>query len=173
MQIVDRAVAHFAKIRNDTDQTDQSENEDGRNSVNRDNPKDPSVPPVASRASRGCTASLRTEDLEAGYKLIVDDLAKQQLPPELKFNGSKAVITSTVRDTATVISTSAKYVETSFKILSNIQSALCVPGCEGCEPTNQVEDLWITLYAHMRYLQEHFATLAVIHYGIKFHFLIF
>ena len=126
--------------------------------------KYPVLPSVVSQGP-GFTA-LQTGDLQGEYRAIQDSLVRQRLPNDLKFNNNQSGITSASKDTANAPATSAKYVESILKIVTNIQTGLSQSN--RYSPWNDVEYLLVCALALMRFLQEDFCSLAVYgHYGTR------
>ena len=105
-------------------------------------------------------AAIQSDDLQSEYQQIRESVSRHRLPKDLKFSGSSRGLKSQVREAARLLSISGKFLETSIRITSNIQSGLSVPRSD-YDPLSDVEDLLITLIAHMRTIQEEFCLLSV------------
>ena len=96
-------------------------------------------------------SAIQSDDLQAEFQSIRDNVARQRLPKDLKFVGSVRGVKAQSHDAVKALSISGKYVETAIKVASTIQSKK--DECD-YDVTSDIEDLLICLIAHMRVLQE-------------------
>ena len=102
--------------------------------------------------------------LQAKFKSIQDCYNRQNLLTNLIF-GSKAGLKGSQKETASVLSMSARYVETCLKTILAIEAKSQQPEYLVNE---QIKNLYTCLAAHLGYLQEDHSNLVVSgHYSSK------
>lgn len=96
--------------------------------------------------------SVATQDIQGEFDSIKDSLSRVKLPPELRLNESRVGIGRTEQPLFALLARSARYVETSIKYLSSLDS----------DPSERtLEDLFRINFAHLKYLQEEYSAVLV------------
>ena len=90
--------------------------------------------------------------------MLRDSVSKVMLPPEYRMNDNKTGIASKDREQAAVLARSGKFIETSLKLIGEIQKAW-----QGdlADVASRLDDLTLCQTAHLRFVQEEFAGLQV------------
>ena len=102
----------------------------------------------------GCADSaFASENVQANYNIIKDSLAQVKLDTSVKLHDTKAGIRRNDQPLVNVISKSARYAETTLKLLS-LQRIDTVT-------EDTLNDLFTISYAQLKYLQEEYASLLV------------
>ncbi len=91
------------------------------------------------------------EDLQSDYRVIQDSYSKVRLPLDLKFSGSQKGLKPETRDTAAILSTTARYTETCLKVLQDISTR---SADSSSAVNNHLDELSTCLVAQLRFLQE-------------------
>ncbi len=106
-------------------------------------------------AAPGPTSSLGAteEDIQSNFQSIKDSLSKVRLAADLRLNESRAGIQRNDQTAFNVLTKSARYVETSLKLLGSLS--------DGNVSEDNLASLFTIQLAHMRYLQDDFAALVV------------
>ena len=102
--------------------------------------------------------TIQSPNLKWEYEALRDSLVKVVLPPEYRINDPKAGINSKDKEVAAILGRSGRFVETGLKIVSEVQKSW--------NQDNQstgvlVDNLLLSLTAHMRYIQEEYTSLQV------------
>ena len=90
------------------------------------------------------------------FRILQDVYAKLRLTPELKFTGSRTGFKQAQKEAVNIICNSAKFVELGLKIITYIHRKAADPGFK---VNVQLQELYLCLFAILRYLQEDHATL--------------
>ena len=104
-----------------------------------------------------------TEDVQVEFRVLQDMYARVKLQTDMKFSGSRSGLKGPQKETVAVIGNCTKYAETAMRIQD-----------QSSNPTYQVniqlEELFVCMYAMIRYLQEDHCSLIVAgNYGKKGH----
>ncbi len=89
-----------------------------------------------------------TEPLQARFRSIKDSVSGQRLSDDLYFGGKVSGIDKSARDTAAVLSSTSRYMETALKLTGSLSSKLSGTGAN--QQLQQLDDLTVTLVACMR-----------------------
>ena len=114
-------------------------------------------PPTDSNKKPEGLSGINSANLKWEYEVLKDSVSKILIPPEYRLNDSRAGIHSKDREQAAVLSRSGKFIETSLKLVGEIQRTW--PKTEEC--AGHLDNLVLALTAHMRYLQEEYSSLQV------------
>ena len=98
---------------------------------------------------------IAAEDIEGEFMTVKDSAQKIRLPPDLKLNESRQGIKREDQPILNLITKSARYIETTLKILGE--------GVATKSPltNDQLDQISICQVAHLRYLQDEYATLVM------------
>lgn len=94
-----------------------------------------------------------SDDVQGEFLTLKDSLQKVRLPSDLKLNENRQGIKKADLAAFNVISRSARYVETTLKLLANINAHSV--------STEDLENVSLVQVAHIKYLQEEFAATVV------------
>ena len=94
-----------------------------------------------------------TEDIQGSFQSICDAVQRIKLPAELCLKQSKQGVSRENQTTYNLITRSAKYTETSVKLLSTLK--------EGEVSEVDLQNLFTVQLAHTRYLQDELASIIV------------
>ncbi len=124
----------------------------------RDSATGNAVQPRSSSALLGGSGfgSVETEPLQARFQSVKDSLTSIHLPDNLVFSGWLQGIDPKAKETAQVLGSMARYVETALKLTGTLQDSDISEAQQA-----MLDDLTVTLVACMRHLQEKQAGLVV------------
>lgn len=97
--------------------------------------------------------ALQAVDLQGEFHAIKDSVQSVRLPADLHLNDSRSGIKRSDQPLATVVRKSARYVETSLKLLTELNNRAI--------RQDDVQKLFEVQVAHIRYLQEEQAAILV------------
>ena len=101
-------------------------------------------------------SSLATEDIQGEFQALKDSHQRVKLSSDFKLNENKTGIARSDQSSYNIIVKSGRYVETGLKILSQIDIERLPPDIK-----ELLGDLFVCESAHIRYLQEEYASLLV------------
>lgn len=96
-----------------------------------------------------------SEDIQAEFQSLKDSVQKVKLPGDLRLNDSRVGIKSFDKAWAGTVTKSARYVETTLKLISQISSK------DTPITTDDIESIFCVQLAHIKYLQEEYQTVLV------------
>ena len=102
-----------------------------------------------------CLSEIQTDDIQLEFKILQDVYSKVRTATDLKFNGTRSR-GKTNKEAIGIICNSAKYTEVALKILTFIHRKSADPNFQ---VNRQLQELYLGMYAQMRYLQEDYSTL--------------
>ena len=114
-----------------------------------------SRPDVPTSGSQSTATVASPPDVQGEFAAVRDSYQKVKLPPDLRLNESRTGICREDQPAFNVVTRSARFVETVFKILSLIDKR------DDCGVAQDVENLFTVSLAHMRYLQDEYSSLVV------------
>ena len=103
-------------------------------------------------------SSQSMEDIQAEFRVLQDVYSRVKLHSDMKFVGSKVGLKAPQKETVMVIGNCAKYAETAMKILMYMGDQA---GDPSDEVNPQLQEMFLCMYALIRYLQEDHCSLIV------------
>ncbi len=110
--------------------------------------------PITGQISHGSPTLCAAADVQGDFKSLRDSLNAVRLETTLKLNDSRAGIKREDNITYNNLAKSARYVETTLKLLSKLKEPSTVT-------LKHLEDITLVQVAHMKYLQDEYSALIV------------
>ena len=108
-------------------------------------------PHLSVGSQKSVFAAIQTEDLQSEYKVVSDKYSRMAVSSDLRFNNNRSGIKQASKELSNVMCNAAKYMETGLRILTHVQRKSQEPEYQ---INVQLQELYVVLYAGLRYLQE-------------------